>query len=226
MRDKRVPRQRQPGEGASGRGRGALCCCWIRRYPHTNPHGPGIHVPRHGDKREGEGRRRAQRCGHPRGAGHRGSSSTPKFPPASGASLSPPPPRGTAVGTAPRAAPIAAPRPKVGEGDFVRRRLEIKIAPNFCRRLKMGTERSERRGNKKRKRKEKEERGRGREEKERYGEMARRIGAFTSAARSALLRRERDWEEWGTWDGEMRGWGDGRMRGWGVRGWRMQGWGV
>lgn len=56
--------------------------------------------------------------------------------------------------------------------------------------------------------------------------MARRIGAFTSAARSALLRRERDWEEWGTWDGEMRGWGDGRMRGWGVRGWRMQGWGV
>ena len=94
MRDKRVPRQRQPGEGASGRGRGALCCCWIRRYPHTNPHGPGIHVPRHGDKREGEGRRRAQRCGHPRGAGHRGSSSTPKFPPASRASLSPPPPRG------------------------------------------------------------------------------------------------------------------------------------
>lgn len=177
--------------------------------PPQTPHSPGVHVPRHGDKRGGEGCRRAQRCGHRRDAGRRGSSSTPKFPPASGASLSPPPthtPSPRPVGTAARAAPIAASRPKVGEGDFVRLLLEIKIAPNFCRRLKIGIERSERRGNKKRKRKEKEERGRGREEKERYGGMERRHLPLLLAARCSAGS--------GTGRNGYVGWGDAGMGEW------------
>lgn len=132
----------------------------------------------------------------------------------------PPLPRGIAVGTAARAAPIAA-ASEGGRRRFCSAAPGNKNRPDFCRRLKIGIERSERKGNKKRKRKKKEKRGRGREEKVRRDCEEDRGIYLCSSQRAAPPGAGLG--GMGTWDGEMRGWGNGRMRGWGLRGWRMQG---